>query len=235
MLRKIKSIILSFIYKGDKYYCPVCDGHFRTFLSFGIQKRKNACCPRCRSLERHRLLWLYLKNKTNLFNDDLKLLHIAPELVLKNKFKKMNNIKYYSADLHNTNAMVKTDLTSICFKVNSFDAILCTHVLEHINDDKKAMQELHRVLNTSGWAILQVPIDKNRKETFEDFSIAEPEEREKHFGQKDHVRCYGLDYKDRLTSTGFSVKLDNYVMQLSGDIRKKYSLDEKEDIYFCTK
>ena len=133
--------------------------------------------------------------------------------------------------------MIKIDITDIKFQNNTFDCILCSHVLEHILDDNKAIRELYRVLKPNGWAILQVPI--LREKTFEDPNIQTPEERLKYFGQEDHVRIYGLDYKDRLENAGFKVMVDPYLMELDEDIVQLYKLvpenEPKENIYYCIK
>ncbi len=225
------------LYTGNQYICPCCNGHFRKFLPFGVKPRSNARCPRCGSLERHRLLWLYLKNRTKFFSDNLKVLHFAPEYIFQRTFTSLPNLDYVSADLDSPLAMVNMDITNIAYKDNSFDVILCIHVLEHVLDDQKAMRELFRVLKSGGWAILQVPI--LREKTFEDPTIMTPEKRLKHFGKEDHVRIYGLDYKERLENAGFSVKVDSYLTELSKDIVNQYSLMPegvlKENIYFCSK
>lgn len=147
----------------------------------------------------------------------------------------MPNLDYISADLDSPLAMVKMDITNILFENNSFDVILCSHVLEHIIDDNKAMRELFRVLKPGGWAILQTPIDLKLDKTFEDHSIVSPEERERFFGQSDHVRIYGRDYVNRLLKAGFEVTVESYPKDLSPNIIKKHVLSENEDIFFCTK
>lgn len=146
----------------------------------------------------------------------------------------MSNIDYISADLSLPLAMVRMDITDIPYTDNYFDAILCSYVLEHIEDDRKAMEEILRVLKPDGWAILQVPLDRNRKQTFEDPNVVSPQERERLFLQHDHVRLYGLDYKDRLEEAGFKVKVDSYLKQLEKDTVCQYGLN-RENIYFCTK
>lgn len=234
---EIYRICRSFLYIGNKFVCPCCGWHFRQFLTHGVKPRKNAKCARCDSMERHRLLWLYLKNKTNLFSVNLKVLHFAPEYIFQKILRSMSNLDYISADLDSPLAMVKVDIINILYDDNSFDVILCTHVLEHVIDDREAMKELFRVLKPGGWAILQVPI--LREKTFEDPTITTPEERLKYFGQEDHFRIYGLDYKQRLEKAGFSVKVDSYLTELSEDIVNRYSLMPegvfKENIYFCSK
>jgi len=219
----------------NQYFCPVCENGIESFLPFGINPRPNAQCPLCKSLERHRLIWLYFKNKTNLFKDNLKILHIAPEHLISNKLNEMSNLDYISADLLSPSAMIQMDITAIQFIDNSFDVIYANHVLEHIPDDLKAMCELRRILKPTGWAILQVPIWGDK--TLEDANISTSEEREKLFGQKDHVRRYGLDgiYKKRLEIAGFEVFVDSYVRSLGSDVIKKYGLMPDEDIYFCRK
>lgn len=225
--------LMSLIYTGDQVICPCCNGHFRDFMS--ITKGQWDQCPKCLSFERNRLLSLYLKNRTNIFSDKLKVLHIAPEYSLYKTLRSSSNLEYISADLDSSLAMVKMDITSIQFEDNTFDVVLCSHVLEHVLDDQKAMRELFRVLKPGGWAILQSPLDPTRDKTFEDFNIVSPDDREKAFGQSDHVRIYGRDYKDRLEAAGFTVKIDDYVTGLGIDTVKKYGLHENEDIYFCTK
>ena len=136
----------SLFYLGNNFVCPVCNGHFRKFLPYGLNPRPNAQCPRCGSLERHRLIWLYLQEKTNFFTAKLKVLHFAPERCFKNKFKSMPNLDYITADLDSPFADRKIDITDIPFEDETFDCVLCSHVLEHVLDDKKAIQEIYRIL-----------------------------------------------------------------------------------------
>lgn len=216
----------------SRYICPCCNGQFRKLLPFGRIRRENAKCPKCGSLERHRLEWLYLKEQTKFFCDKLMVLHFAPEQVFQKSFKLLSNLCYISADLNSPHAMLKMDITDIYFRDNVFDVILCNHVLEHVPDDKRAMRELYRVLKPGGWAILQVPIGVEK--TIEYPSVVSAEERERLFGQADHVRRYGLDYKDRLEEAGFKVRVDDYAKRLGGELCQKYAL-ELIDIYYCIK
>jgi SAM-dependent methyltransferase len=163
------------------------------------------------------------------------MLHFAPEQWFQQQFLKLPNLDYISTDLEAPHAMVKMDITRITYPDDSFDVILCNHVLEHIPDDLKAMRELHRVLKPGGWAILQVPLEPDLDVTYEDPSIVDPEERFKAFKQQDHVRLYGRDFKDRLENSGFHVTVDDYVRQFSKEEIDRYGLMESEDIYFCTK
>jgi SAM-dependent methyltransferase len=187
------------------------------------------------SLERHRLIWLYLKEKTNFFSDKLKVLHIAPEYCFIKRFGKMNNLDYTTADLNSPWAKVKMDVQSIPFPDNTFDAIICNHVLEHVPNDKRAMQELFRVMKAGGFGIFQVPVDLTLEKTLEDDAINTPLLREKHYGQRDHLRLYGRDYPERLMNMGFSVIEDDFVKSLPQHLAERYALPTHEVIYLCEK
>jgi hypothetical protein len=226
---------LSLFIQGKTLECPICKFKGRKFLSYGLNPRPNALCPWCLALERHRLLWLYLHDKTNIFKDKVKVLHFAPEHQIQEELKKHANIDYLSADLDMPTAMVKMDITKIQFPDNTFDIILCNHVLEHIPDDKLAMSELYRVMKPGGWAILQTPMDYKSKVTIEDTSDLSAKEREQRFGQNDHIRLYGLDKKWRLEEVGFKVTIDQYVRTLAPETVAKYALEAIEDIYLCSK
>ncbi|MDP2952639.1 MAG: methyltransferase domain-containing protein, partial [Chloroflexota bacterium] len=208
---------------------------FRKLLPFGVKHRPNAECPRCGSLERHRLLWLYLRDRTPFFTAPLKVLDIAPMPGFQERCKKLKNLDYVSADIASPVAALQMDITAMDLPDHQFDVIICYHVLEHVPDDRKALRELFRVLKPGGWAILQSPVDSNRDQTFEDRNAVSPEERLRLFGQEDHVRIYGRDYKDRLQEAGFVLKLDSYVRELTPDTVKRHSIGENELIYFCTK
>jgi SAM-dependent methyltransferase len=180
-------------------------------------------------------LWLYLNNETNFFSKTLKVLHIAPEQCFYNLFKNLKNINYTTFDLNSPLADIKGDICNLPFKENSFDFILCNHVLEHINDDKKAMKELYRVLNKNGTAILQVPINQKSSKTFEDSSIVDKKERIEKFGQYDHIRLYGLDYFKKLESFGFKVDPLKYSKEFTESEIIKYGLIKDEIIPVCKK
>src|SRR4051812_4520928 len=186
---------LSIFYSGTAVTCPVCEKSFRKFLPYGrINPRPNALCPNCQSLERHRLIWIYLQQRSNFFTSKLQVLHIAPEACFINRFEKLHGKGYVTADIESPLAKVKMDIHEIPFQDNTFDVVLCNHVLEHVRDDIKALSEIHRTLKPGGFAILQVPFFRPFiYETFEDNSITNPREREKIFGQDDHVRKYGRD------------------------------------------
>ncbi|SDR73021.1 class I SAM-dependent methyltransferase [Christiangramia echinicola] len=222
--------------KGSRYTDPIDGSGFRKFLPYGYEnQRENVLSPSTLSLERHRLLWLYLKDETEFFNKDLKVLHFAPEQAFYKRFRKLNNLEYTTTDLNSPLADVKADICDLSFENDSFDFILCNHVLEHIPDDTKAMQELYRILKPGGTAILQIPQELNRAETFQDDSITDPKERAKIFGQYDHVRVYGRDYFDKLRAIGFQVEEVDYTSILSEAEIDKYCLAKGEIIPVCHK
>lgn len=223
--------IFAFFLKGNTFTDPIDGKSFKTFLPYGYGKqRNNVLSPSTLSLERHRLLWLYLQHETNFFSEKLKVLHFAPEQAFYRRFEKMTNLNYVTTDLNSPLADVKADICNLPFKDNEFDVILCNHVLEHIPDDTKAMQELYRVMKTGGYGIFQIPQDLNRETTFEDNSITDKKERAEIFGQYDHVRVYGRDYFDKLRSIGFKVEEVNYTDKLSDEEISKYCLANGEII-----
>jgi len=229
------SWIVPFFYKGNNVECPICKGRFRKFLPYGNKGLDNRLCPKCLSLERHRLIWLFLNQKTNFFTANLKVLHVAPEQPFLKRFKQLKNLDYITADLVSPIADVKLDIRNIPFGENTFDVFMCNHVLEHIDDELKATKEIFRVLKPGAWAILQVPLDISNEVTFEDLSITNPKEREKIFGQYDHVRLYGRDYAKRLAMSGLQVYPDKLVDEIGNELAERYRLDKSEYIYFCKK
>ncbi|MGD8306083.1 MAG: methyltransferase domain-containing protein [Ignavibacteria bacterium] len=233
-LRDIYYRINRFIYSGKRYHCPICEKDYKKFLT-GAGNKLNSRCPGCGTAERHRLLWLYLQNKLNIFNKDLQLLDIAPDQTIQKKLKASTNINYLSVDLESAFAMKKMDLTKLEFDDNKFDGVICYHVLEHIGNDRKALSEMFRVLKPGGWAILQSPVDMDREYTFEDPTITSPQEKLKYFGQEDHVRIYGRDYTKRLKEAGFDVIEDNYILEFDDRKISLYGLDKDEIIYLCKK
>jgi SAM-dependent methyltransferase len=225
--------IASLFYRGSNVVCPVCDTGFRTFLPYGrIQPRANALCPNCLSLERHRLIWMYLAERTDFFKARRSVLHIAPEACFINGFEKVHGDGYITADIESPLAKVKMDIHEIPFPDNSFDVVLCNHVLEHVRDDIQAMKEMYRVLKPGGFTIQQVPFfNPVPATTFEDNSITDPREREKIFGQDDHVRKYGHDYAKRMEAAGLKAIEDPFVNELTDEVRKKFGLVKGEIIY----
>lgn len=195
-------------YIGSTHYCPICESYSSGFAP--RRNRRNVECTNCGSRPRHRRDWLYIRQHTNLLDGTPKnLLHVAPEEGLEKRFQQAPNIDYLSADLDPERAMVAMDITDIQYPDDTFDVIYCSHVLEHVPDDRRAMRELYRVLKPGGWAIINAPI--SRKTTLEDPSITSPEQRARVFGQWNHVRRYGEDYTDRLRESGFEVSAERFV------------------------
>jgi len=217
--------LIKLYFKGDQFTDPIDGSSYRKFLSYGYQNlRQNALCPGTLSLERHRLLWLYLDRKTTFLTDSIRVLHIAPEQVFYKKFKSFSHWDYTTSDLHSPLADVKADICALPFEDNSYDFILCNHVLEHIPNDLKAMEELYRVLKLRGTAILQVPLEEDRENTFEDDAITDQRERTRIFGQYDHVRVYGQDYYNRLEEVGFKATAVDFIKEISAADVKRFAL-----------
>ncbi|MBN3522190.1 class I SAM-dependent methyltransferase [Algoriphagus lutimaris] len=237
ILQKVSPLVMKFftqLNKGTDVNCPVCNHSYKKFLPYGRVARENALCPNCLALERHRLMWLFLQNKTNFFSAPLKVLHIAPEHCFINRFEALPNLEYITGDIESPLAKVKMDVHQIPFEDNSIDVVFCNHVMEHVKDDIKACSEINRVLKNEGWGIIQSPV-YDLPETIEDAGITDPAERERVFGQRDHVRKYGNDYAIRLRKSGLVIEENNYVKELSEGIIKKNALPEKEIIFVCKK
>jgi len=228
--------LIAFLLRGNRYIDPIDRKSYRRFLPYGYAKvRENVLAPGTLSLERHRLFWLYLKNETSFFTAPLRVLHFAPEQAFVQKFKKQKNLNYTTTDLNSPIADIKADICDLPFKDNSFDFIICNHVLEHIPDDIKAMQELYRVLAPKGTAILQVPYDANLIKTFEDNTITDQKQRTRIFGQYDHLRVYGMDYFKKLSSIGFDVEALDYTANMSSADIERYRLCRGELLPVCRK
>jgi len=228
--------IISWYYKGDTYTDPIDGKSFRKLLPYGYEnQRKNALSPSTLSLERHRLMWLFLQKETDFFTAPKKVLHIAPEQCFLSIFKNQKNLDYTTADLYSPIADVKADICNLPFDNATFDVIFCNHVLEHIEDDTKAMQELYRVLKPGGMGIFQVPQDLSREKTFEDNTITDKDERTRIFGQYDHVRVYGRDYFDKLRSIGFTVDEVDYTKKIAPALLERYCLMKGEILPICYK
>lgn len=226
--------VISVFYRGQGVECPVCNRSFKKFLPYGRKARGNALCPHCLALERHRLMWIFLKNETPFFTDPLKVLHIAPELCFIHRFDKLENLEYITGDLESPLAKVKMDIHEIPFEDNSFDVVFCNHVLEHVEDDLLACSEINRVLKTGGWGIVQSPV-YDMETTIEDITITDPAERERLFGQRDHLRKYGNDYAKRLSRSGLKVDENRFVKSLDEDTITKHALAPDEIIFYCSK
>lgn len=226
--------VLDLWYRGNTFTDPINGKSYRKFLPYGYVKiRPNVLSPGTLSLERHRLIWLYLKKETDFFQTPSKVLHMAPEKAFISRLKKLSHLDYISCDIESPLADIKADICALPFDDNSFDWILCNHVLEHIPSDTKAMQELYRVLKPGGKALLQVPLDPKRDTTFEDNSITDKATRTKIFGQYDHVRVYGKDYFEKLRAIGFRVNELQFGKTLSKDERTRYAIVKTEYIPVC--
>jgi SAM-dependent methyltransferase len=223
--------------KGDTFIDPIDGRGYRKFFPYGYgeHQRENALSPGTNSLERHRLLWLYLKEETNFLTEPQKVLHIAPEQCFYGRFKKLKNLDYTTADLNSPLADLSFDVQEIPLPSDTYDVILCNHVLEHVPNDIKAMREIHRILKPGGWAIMQVPLNPAWEKTLEDPTITDPEERHRLFGQYDHVRMYGQDYPERLLQAGFSVTAIDYSQKIPKELFAKYALPVGEILYVAVK
>lgn len=220
---------------GNKVECPVCGHKFRKLLPYGNKAGENRLCPVCLSLERHRLLWLYLTGYSDFFKNNYKVLHIAPEQPFLKKFKSSKNLDYTTADIVSPIADLHFDIMQIPLPDNTYDWVICNHVLEHVENDIEAMKEVLRILRPGGKAIMQVPINYDYQETHEDLSITDPKEREKIFGQYDHVRWHGLDYPKRLEKAGFKVEYFEIKNHIPSDLIERYRLDKREVLYIAIK
>lgn len=241
-------------YRGSDYYCPFCKNNFRKLLPGGFDldvitkyeiigggRRMNNVCPRCYSTDRDRLLYLFFTYKSDLLNSKKKVFHVAPSGALKSYLSSLNELEYYTGTKHHDGFYYAKnieihDITQLSFETGKFDVVICNHVLEHVIDDRTAMKEIYRVLKPGGWAVLQVPLSKQIDQTYEDDSITEPADREKYFGQFDHVRIYGPDYINRLEGTGFKVKTYNpYSENWDVSDIEKFAINKKEDVYVAYK
>ena len=226
-------------YAGWGVQCPVCRGSFRVFAPYGEPLRKNALCPSCGSLERHRMLHLFLQREKSLSfgRRPSRVLHFAPAECLYQWIAGHPSIDYHPCDLDVSGfrwKLYEQDITAMTFPDRTFDVVLANHVLEHVGNDRAAMQELYRVLQWGGWGIFQVPINEHLEHTYEDSSIVSPADRQKAFGQWDHVRWYGRDYPDRLREAGFRVKVNAFWKTFSPEEKFRYGLLD-EDIFVCYK
>ncbi len=221
------------MFYGRTHYCPVCCSNIRAFFRFG--PLINSCCPVCASLRRHRVAWLFLQQNTNLFKPTpKKMLHVAPELCFKLKFQQIPFLDYVAADLRDRDITVKMDITSIPHADNTFDIIFCSHVLEHVPNDRRAMREMVRVLKPGGWAVVMVPVRMNQL-TDEDLAVTDPLERERRFGQHNHVRYYGRDITERLERAAFKVTVVRAPEIVAPNQFDRMGVTRGVTVFFCEK
>ena len=227
--------LIRICFGGSQYFCPICESRLRLFLPHKWSRRHlRVVCPVCFSHPRHRQAWLFLKQETNFFDASPKrLLHFAPETIFIDKFRRIAGLDYLATDLESPHAMVRMDITALDCEAESFDAVYCSHVLEHVPDDQRAMSEIHRVLRPGGWALVQVPLSGDV--TQEDLSITDPRERLRLYGQRDHVRLYGLDIVDRLEIAGFAVQTVRGVDLASDEDCKRFGFSSSGALFFCKK
>lgn len=234
---------------GNRLECPFCGWRFRRFRPAGfhypviIEKQvigghwhRDNVCPRCMSNARERLAYLYLKDRTQVFERPVRLLHVAPEPQLAAVLKRSPNIKYVSADLFGPGVMSRFDVQQTPFRDQTFDVVICNHVMEHVSEDSVAMAEVHRILKPGGWAMLQVPIALRLERTIEDPTAMTDAERIERFGQEDHVRLYCRgDYIQRLEAAGFAVRVESYPTTLGSQTVGRFGLVEEEEVFLCSK
>ena len=219
----ISRALIAPVLAGDRIECTVCRGHFRRLLRG--RNRPSALCPRCGSHERHRLIAHFLdRDRPDLLGPGTSLLHFAPEPYFEHRFRAAEGLRYVTADLNADRADVACDLKALPFGDGEFDVVLCSHVLEHVDDDRVAIAELHRVLAPGGTALVLVPVDEARAETYEDPAIVAPADREREFWQDDHVRLYGRDTAGRLAAAGFEVLIDGYVHTLASALIARHAM-----------
>jgi SAM-dependent methyltransferase len=213
--------------------CPICERGFDSFEPVG--PRTSASCPGCGSRERHRALWLLFAERPDLLSRPRSLLHFAPEPFLAERLSSKLDLKYVTADLDPRRGHLPLDVTDVALPDDTFDAILCLHVLEHVVEDRRAMRELHRILRPGGWLIVMVPLDLTRSETYEDPSITEPEDRLRAFRQFDHVRLYSPDIAGRLGDVGFDVEEVRVAERLGQEAARRHALLQSDYVFVCHK
>ncbi|MCR4793338.1 MAG: class I SAM-dependent methyltransferase [Lachnospiraceae bacterium] len=242
---KIESMLTDLYENGllEKKKCIVCGCEVNVFEPYLHDKRSlrpDAQCPYCKSMERHRTYWRIISEwiNRNAENPNTKILHFAPEKGISDNLKKCPNIDYYPVDYNSDykyGIREKVDIMDIPYSNKEFDYIICNHVLEHVVDDNLAISELYRVLKPGGEALINVPITKSIFETIEKEEYNTPELRSKYYGQRDHLRRYGMDFKNRLKMAGFLVKdyYPNHEMS-EKDIRK-FGVKKDELVFLCSK
>ncbi len=219
-------------HRGDAVACPVCGHAFARFKD--DWNRPNAICWRCGAHERQRSLWLYLERHPELLGGG-ELLHFAPEWCLERRLRQVPGLRYRTADLDSRLGELQLDITAIALPDDSVDAILCSHVLEHIEDDRAAIAELARILKPGGWLLVMVPLDITRERTWEDPTIVAPADRERAFWQHDHVRLYAPDVADRLRAPGLEVERVRWTQQLGPELAARHRLLDADDVFHCVR
>jgi len=218
-------------HRGDAVLCPICGHRFSRFKD--AWNRPDVLCWRCGSHERHRAQWLVLNGRRGLLRDARALLHFAPEWALRRHLEQLPALRYVTADLYEEDVDLRLDITAIDLPDASFDAVLCSHVLEHVDDDAAAMRELARVTEPGGWCLVMVPLDLMRERTYEDPAITAPEARRHAFWQHDHVRLYAADIGERLSAAGFDVERIRPQQELGSELVRRCRIHEADEIWLC--
>jgi hypothetical protein len=218
-------------HRGTAVTCPLCGHSFSGFKP--DWNRPGALCWRCGSQERHRALWLYLERHPGMLGEARSLLHFAPEWCLERRLRQVPGLRYVTTDLDPGKGELRLDITRLQLEEGAFDAIICSHVLEHVEDDRAAIGELYRVVAPGGWVIVMVPLDPRRDETYEDEAVRTPDAREREFWQHDHVRLYAPDIAERLGAPGFAVARERVALELGSALAARYGLLESDDIFVC--
>lgn len=217
-------------HRGSEVHCPVCGRSFDRFRD--DWNRAGVICWRCGSHERHRALWLLLSRR-GLLQGLESMLHFAPEWALRRHLQRLPGLRYVTTDLLRDDVDLQLDITRLELPEKSFQAVLCSHVLEHVEDDAGAMRELHRVTRRDGWCLIMVPLDLEREETFEDRSITDPREREAAYWQHDHVRLYSADIGERLGEAGFAVERINPEEEFGQALARRCRIGPPEVMWLC--
>ncbi len=217
------------LYHGRRIVCPCCGGRFRKLVTH--RGAPDVRCPGCGSMERHRILWLYLQQRTDLLTGRHRVLHMAPESGIQRLLRRLPNLDYVAADLASPLADVHCDVQALPFEDDSFDVVICNHVLEHVPDDRRAMAELARVTRPGGWAVLMCPIARDRTTTLEDPAVTTADERLRVYGQEDHLRLYGADYRERLQRAGFVVTVERFLDELAPEVVERHRLRRRDDVF----
>jgi SAM-dependent methyltransferase len=218
-------------HRGADVLCPICGHRFACFKD--DWNRGNALCWWCGSHERHRAQWLLFERRPDLLGTARALLHFAPEWALRQRLRGMRHLRYVTADLSQAGVDLELNLEALDLPDASFDAVICSHVLEHVSDDLAAMKELRRITASDGWCLVMVPLDIARTATYEDPTITRPDERERAFWQHDHVRLYAPDITDRLAAAGFDVECIRPRQEFGDSLVERCRIIDADHIFLC--
>jgi SAM-dependent methyltransferase len=216
-------------HRGDRVHCPICGHDFDAFKD--APNRPNAVCWRCGAQERHRAQWLLFRQRPELLRNATSLLHFAPEWSLRTHLAPTPGLRYVTADLHDPEVDLALDIQGLALPDASFDAVICSHVLEHVADDHAAMFELRRI--TRRWCLIMVPLDLGREHTYEDPSITSPAAREHAYLQRDHLRLYAPDIEQRLRKASFQVQCIEPEREFGAATMGRCRLEPSDYMWLC--